>query len=91
MRCRECDADPQLDEPSFCPTCGEQFERKTTADVDWPLRINVAPRINVHEYVSWETGIDQGDSLWEFSDDVELLFDIIVHEDGSVDIDGDSV
>jgi len=90
MRCSNCDANPETpDKPNYCPECGREFEKKSTDDVEWPLHINTAKRLNLQQVVSENTGIEQPD-LWGFSDDVEILFDIIVNEDGSVEMAGDS-
>lgn len=85
MRCKQCDEEPTTqNSPQYCPNCGEKFEKKTAEDVDFPITIQVADRINVNRLVSMETGIDQED-LYMFHDDVEMLYDIRVDEDGSVE------
>lgn len=39
-----------------------------------------------------ETGIDYGsDQLWKFSTDYEILFDVLIYEDGSVECVRDDV
>lgn len=90
MRCRHCDTEPGTpNEPAYCPHCGSEFEQKTREDVDWPLRLEYAPRVNVHRMVSEETGIDEGDALWEFHDDVEVIIELVVHEDGTEEVGGE--
>lgn len=84
MRCRSCDYELN-EEPNYCPECGSEWERKQFDDVDWPLEIQIGPRLDLHYYVKSWTGLTS-EQLWEFSDDYEFLLNVIVHEDGSVEL-----
>jgi hypothetical protein len=86
MRCKHCNEEPNTPrKPAYCPDCGEKFEKKSVKDVEFPIEIQVADRINLNRLVSKETGIDQED-LVGFHDDCEMLYDIRVGEDGSVEM-----
>lgn len=92
--CRHCNRPTEMtQEPAYCPNCGEEFELKKWEDIDFPLRVQVAPRIDVYRYVQRQTGASDKDvfSGWDVPSDYELLVDLIVHEDGSVDVDPDSL
>lgn len=87
IRCRYCDEDPQLDDPAFCPNCGDAFEENTIGDVDWPLRVGVGPRLDILWEVKQKTGIESPDQLLDFPDDAEVLFDVLSYRDGTFDVD----
>lgn len=84
--CTECDF-TTTNEFNFCPDCGNEMIERTLDDFDFPLVINTACRLNVRRKVQEKTGVDI-ESNHNFYDDVELLFDIQVTEDGETTIIG---
>ena len=89
MMCGEYEHEPAGDdEPNYCPNCGSEWQQKSLDDVDWPLEVQAAPRININRYVHMETGIEYGDSLYQFTGEYELLVDLLIHRDGTVIVRG---
>lgn len=86
MRCGECDHGFEgTSEPNYCPECGEDWREKNLDDVDWPVTVTAGPRIDLHDLMKWETGIDSSEKLWSFSDDIEILIELEVNRDGSIE------
>lgn len=86
MMCGECDHVPAGgDEPNYCPNCGSEWRQKTLDDVDWPIEVQVGPRIDLNYYVREETGLEARD-LWDFTDEAEMLVDIRINRDGTFEV-----
>lgn len=86
MMCAECDYTPPWDDEDlkYCPHCGEEWREKTLSDVDWPITVQAGPRINIAKHVRLETGVEAAFNA--FTDDCEVLIDLVIHQDGTVEI-----
>ncbi|WP_197427806.1 hypothetical protein [Halogeometricum sp. CBA1124] len=87
MRCGECDHEYSGDDqPNYCPGCGVDWRTKNLDGVGWPLTITVDPRVDLRNLMKMETGIESSDTLWSFSDDVDVITELEVNRDGIFEV-----
>lgn len=89
--CKHC-GEYVREEPDYCPGCGEEFERRTPEDIDWPVEIEVTSRVNLPKEVEFHCDVpadDLHDPWNDWTTEYPVHVTLRVYRDGTVEMAGD--